>query len=136
MNEIEKNLSDQLLAADSKSDSTATDPVFERLLDAENRFELRVRRAALGAWVLAFVCIVTCASAFGAIRNGSDVIVESARVVLIVAVITGAISLAAAAFASLQWLFRSHTPTLRAIERRLAALEKSLIRQSQSMEAI
>ena len=40
--------------------------------------------------------------------------------------VTGFVGLLAGAVSSLAWLLRSRTPTLRAIERRLAALERLL----------
>ncbi|MEM7481564.1 MAG: hypothetical protein AAF481_10355 [Acidobacteriota bacterium] len=46
--------------------------------------------------------------------------------VMVLVMTTGALALVAASIASLIWRFRSRTPSLKAIERRLNALERHL----------
>ncbi|MDA8018308.1 MAG: hypothetical protein MPN21_12750 [Thermoanaerobaculia bacterium] len=128
------DLAERLIAADTSSSEAVTpnhgtiDPMFEMLLDTEQRFEERVRRLAILAWCLAFGCLCALAAAMGIVWNFDGTSVEIARVVLVVVMVTGGVSLIMGGLATARWLFSSRTPTLRAIERRLAALEKSLSR--------
>lgn len=125
------NLAARLLAADpaGRPNSAGPDPWFERLLESEAHFERQVRRAALLSWALAFACLVALAVSFYLVRNGGGEIVEVGRAAALVLAGTGLVSLVAATASSLAWLLRSRTPTLRAIERRLAALERLLARR-------
>ncbi len=123
-------MADQLIAADQLEagpNGTAMDPEFALLLETEKAFEERVARIAKVTWAVAFVCLVCFAVLFGIITDGAGSVVEIARVLVIVVIFTGAVSFLAATLTSISWLFRSRTPTLRAIERRLAALEKLLM---------
>ena len=123
-------IADQLIEAEraeGRTNGSAMDPEFALLLQTEKAFEERVTRIAKITWAVSFVCLVCFAVLFGAITNGAGSIVELARVAVIVVIFTGAVSFLAAVLTSISWLFRSRTPTLRAIERRLAALEKLLM---------
>ncbi|MBZ0113826.1 MAG: hypothetical protein K8J08_15295 [Thermoanaerobaculia bacterium] len=122
-------LADRLIQADHQSEAPArdSDAVFEILLENELKFERRVRRLALLSWSVTFVCLVLGASVAGLILNGGGAIVEVLRVSFIIVSGTGVLALLAATITSLTWLFRSRTPTLRAIERRLADLERLLM---------
>lgn len=129
-----KDLGDRLISAEA-TDSPASpppsatpgrDPAFELLLEHERHFERRTRRTAIACWALAFVSLVALATSMFLVRNGGGSIVEVARAAVLVFGVTGIVSLLAAAVSSLTWLFRSRTPTLRAIDRRLAALESLL----------
>jgi|GEM_PF-4354141 len=105
----------------------AFDATFQHLLSIQTRFERRLRWAALFCWSLTFSALVTGVASIGVIRNGAGSSVEWARMILIVAGAISAVSVFAALLTSFQWLFHTHTPTLRAIERRLAALEERLL---------
>jgi hypothetical protein len=122
-------LADRLIQADARAEAPATgsDPVFEILLENELKFERRVRRVALLSWAVTFVCLVLGAGVAGLILNGGGTFVEVLRVFFIITSGTGILALLAATTTSLTWLFSSRTPTLRAIERRLADLERLLI---------
>ncbi len=136
--EQSKSLADRLIEADnaeavesSTDQAGAIDPAFESMLEDERRFEKRVRRLALLSWAATFACMILVVGSVHIIRysGSSDTMVDLARSVLMMFGFTGIISLLAAILTSLVWLFRSRTPTLRAIERRLGALEKLLMQQ-------
>ncbi len=126
-----QELAEGLIAADqgnSSPGSESSDSMLEILLEQERQFEERVRRLAIWSWTTTFVCLVVGAVAVTVVREGGGAIVEFLRGLLIILMGTGTIGLIAASVLSLTWLFRSRTPTLRAIERRLAALERRLVR--------
>ncbi len=123
------SLSDRLLAADaegSPAPSAAPDLTLRDIVRREDEHERRVRRAALIAWATTLACIFAIGISILLIRNTGGMLVEVTRAALVVATLVGLISFLAASLASLAWLFRSRTPTLRAIERRLGTLEDSL----------
>lgn len=122
-------LTDRLIRADAQPEALprGSDAVFEILLEKERQFESRVQRLALVSWSVTFVCLVLGASTVGLIMNGGGAFVDLLRVVFIIVGGTGVVALLAATVTSLTWLFRSRTPTLRAIERRLADLERLLM---------
>lgn len=130
-----KDLADRLISAETTaapispppSRTPGLDPAFELLLEHERHFERRARRTAVACWALAFVSLVALATSMFLVRNGGGSIVEVARAAVLFFGVTGIVSLLAAAVSSLTWLFRSRTPTLRAIDRRLAALERLLM---------
>ena len=118
----------QLMDADGlTSQPLPADPMFEQLLADERRFEHRVRRLATGAWGLAFGALCLFALLFSAVRNlGDGVAIEAVRAAIVVVSLTGTAALLIGAVATVAWLFRSRGSSLRAIERRLAALERAL----------
>ena len=129
-----QNLADRLIEAERaevepQAPAVGTvDSTFVQLLDEERRFEERVRRVALFSWALTFVCLLVLTTSFTIVREADDgALRELARPILILSLVTGLFSVLAAAFTSVTWLFRSRTPTLRAIERRLRALEDLLM---------
>lgn len=128
------SFADRLIEVDHSERSTAPptpDPAFELLLEHERQVAARVQRIAMTAWTAAFTCLLLFAIAFFIVRNvGDGVLIEVTRAGLVVVTVTGVLALAAAVTTSLVWLFRSRTPTLRAIDRRLATLERLLMERS------
>lgn len=122
-------LADRLTRVEDNLNNSSTsqlDAAFEDLLKAEAHHEERVRKLAIGAWTGVFVCLVVAAGSFLAIQDIGGSIVNVARFAFLVSAGTGVIALAAGSLASAVWLFRSRTPTLRAIDRRLARLESMI----------
>ncbi len=111
-------------------ESGPVNPWFENLLQAERRFEERSRRVALFSWRLSFACLVLVVVSVFVIEADDGMLAEVSRAVLIIAGVSGIVAFFAAAAASMGWLFRSRTPTLKAIERRLAILEQHLLSRS------
>lgn len=126
-----RRLADRLIEAEQgdrpRAEEVLSDRSFEQLLLEDRRFEERVRRVALFSWALTLVCLVSALIplTFAGQREGTAL--GLARAALVLFGTTGMISLLVATVTSLAWLFRSRTPTLRAIERRLAALERLLL---------
>ena len=102
------------------------DPTFERLLENEEQAESKSRRFAILVWACAFTCLVVASFSVLVVRDAGGGVVNAARFTLMVSGVTGMVSLLAASAASLSLLLRSRTPSLRAIDRRLAALETLL----------
>lgn len=98
----------------------------KELIENERQFSRRVRRAAIAAWV------VTCVTLP---QTGLLIVLERASddgnpgLQLAAALLgsVGLLSLILALLTTIAWLFRSRTPTLAAIEMRLAALEDLII---------
>ena len=136
--EPSKSLADRLIAADESGEletppagSADIDPWFERILQEERRFEKRVSRIALISWALTLACLIGATFAIHIIRysGSADTMIDLARSLLILTFGIGVISLLAAIVTSITLLFRSRTPTLRVIERRLRALEELVLRR-------
>jgi hypothetical protein len=103
------------------------DTMFERLLEDERRFEERVRRLAIASWSLAFACLLLVVSSLaflGDVRLSGRA--ELGEVVAILLMPVGIVAFFAALATSMTWLWRSRTPTLRAIALRLESLEQRL----------
>lgn len=123
------SLADRLTDAESILDSaplSQLDHAFERLLETETQHEERVRRVAIGAWAAAFVCLLIVTASFLIIKDQSGAVADVNRFTFIVAAGAGVVAVAAGSLAFAAWLFRSRTPSLRAIDRRLARLEALL----------
>lgn len=123
-------LGDRLVEADQGIANTETkgiDPMFEKLLDDEREFEARVRRIAIVSWGLALGCLLLLGSVLaflGDVRLSPRA--EMGDLALLLLVPVGSVALLSATITSLTWLFRSRTPTLRAIAYRLEALERRI----------
>lgn len=104
-----------------------TNDFLNDIIDREERFERRVRRAALLAWSVTFALLPIIGVALFVIETGGGTMVDLVRTVLIVLGMAGILSLFAAALTTIGWLFRSKAPTLAAIDQRLAALEAILL---------
>lgn len=129
MTEENETMRDKLIALEQEraAGSSGIDPTFERLLEDESRFEARLRKIAVRSWALAFGCLVLLVVAMAA--AGDIQIASNARVgdvALLLLVPTGTVAFFSGTLTSITWLFRSRTPTLRAISRRLNALENRL----------
>ncbi|MEM6796383.1 MAG: hypothetical protein AAF725_20595 [Acidobacteriota bacterium] len=122
---------------EAPSQSTLKDPWFETMIESERLFERRVRRIAIAAWMVTFACLVWTAGMTTMLSHvdsfqemgGEGSLPALVRFSAMVAIMTGSLSLPAALTTSLMWLFRSRAPSLRVIERRLAALESLLLEE-------
>ena len=124
-------IGDRLIEADPTMTTTeprkGIDPMFERLLEDERRFEERVHKIAIGSWAVALaslVLLVSVVAFFGGVRLSSRAEMDDVAVLLLGPI--GSVALLSAIVTSLMWLLRSRTPTLRAIAYRLEALERRL----------
>ncbi|MEL7060216.1 MAG: hypothetical protein AAGN46_09360 [Acidobacteriota bacterium] len=107
-------------------DSQAIDPTFARLLDLEEAHDRRVRIVALAAWTAFLASLVIASMLMFLLRNGDESLLEPARAFAPILFGVGPVSLLIAAATSLRWLVRPRAASLRAIDRRLAALEALL----------
>jgi len=132
----EEPLAERLLAEDrggrepgSARTAAGSDRLVERLLDGEEAFERRVRRAAVGAWSVVLALVPLIAVSVLMLRVVHDGFVRDAvRSAAVVMGILSILGLLLAVLATVAWLFRPRTASLAAIQRRLAALEELLAR--------
>ncbi len=117
-------LSDQLINLENAEPEQLRE--FEQLMQAEAQHERKVFRLALYAWSTAFVCLVVVTASSLMVREMGGAFVNVARFALVVAAGTGLVAVFSGTLFTTAWLFRSRTPTLRVIERRLARLETLL----------
>ncbi len=122
----ETPLSDRLINLEVAEPSHLGD--FEKLIETEAQHERKVARLALYSWATTFVCLVVAAASSLMVVEIGGAFVNVVRFALLVAAGTGIIALFAGALFTAVWVFRSRTPSLRAIERRLARLETLLDR--------
>ncbi|MEX2570986.1 MAG: hypothetical protein WD737_06750 [Gemmatimonadota bacterium] len=99
----------------------------EEIIAREVVAEARIRRAAILAWSVTFATIPLFGITFFLSRTTGGLSLEVLRAIFVMLAMTGALSLFLGVLMTVAWLFRSRTPTLTAIERRLAALESTLI---------
>ncbi len=104
-----------------------TNDFLNEIIEREEKFEKRVRRAALVAWSATFALLPPIGIALFLIETGGGMIVDLVRTVLIVLGMAAILSLFAASLTTIGWLFRSKAPTLAAIDQRLALLEAVLM---------
>lgn len=104
-----------------------TNEFLDGIIDREERFEQRVRRAALLAWSATFALLPSIGIVIFLIETGGGMMVDALRSLLVVLGIAGILSLFAASLTTIGWLFRSKAPTLAAIDQRLALLEAILL---------
>ena len=130
MTDKSRHLGDDLMAADKGSSSTPQerDKMFADMIRHEEIFEERLRKVIISGWAFTVGSMVLGGIGVFAMRNGGGaygggIFVEVMRVIAPLFGILGAISLIVALLATIAWLFRSRTPSLAAIERRLASLE-------------
>jgi len=125
----DNDLGNRLMAQDAHSVVANDDGrwMFEQLVAHDAAFHKRVGRVAAVAWGMTLGTLPGAGIAAFIMRNGGGSSVEVMRVFLMVLMIIGVISLVGASLSSIAWLFRSRTPSLAAIERRLAALESALL---------
>lgn len=104
-----------------------TNDFLNDIIEREERFERRVRRAAQLAWAVTFALLPSVGIAIFLIETGGGTMVDALRSLLVVLGMAGILSLFAATLTTIGWLFRSRGPTLAAINQRLAALEAILL---------
>jgi hypothetical protein len=93
----------------------------------ERNKEERIRKGATLAWAAVFGVVPLLGLGLYLERNSGGLFVEVLRAVAIVVVMAGGLSLTLAVLLTVAWLFRSRSPTLAAIEQRLAVLERLLV---------
>lgn len=98
----------------------------DQIIEREVVTEARIRRAAILAWSATFATIPMFGISYFLSRVAGGLSMEVLRAVFIMLAMIGVLSLFLAVLMTFAWLFRSRTPTLTAIERRLAALESAL----------
>lgn len=127
MNNTIKREAESAIDAHSESGSAQhMRSAFEQALAQEFAHERRLRILSIATWaVFACSCIALTSFVF-LIRTNSatDDSIEIVRIGLSLSGITGVVALLMALLFSMTWLFRPRTPTLRAIELRLHALEQ------------
>ena len=131
-----QELADRLLLVDGlgsgsstgRQPSAAGTAFLEILLAREQATEQRLRRAAVGSWGALLALVPLLGIAFFVVRVGGGGIVEVTRAAAIVLGIFSILALFLAVVTTVAWLWRSRTPSLAVIERRLAALEELLRR--------
>jgi len=130
-NETEKNLADRLLEVEESEGAPRSarprDQLLLEMIERERLFEERVRRLAKLGWSVTFATLPLASLLAFLIKTGGGSSVDVLRVLLIVAGAIGILSLFGAILTSVAWLFRSNSPKLAAIERRLVALEELLM---------
>ena len=131
-----QDLAERLLQAEGLGGDTSTGrqpsgagtAFLEILLAREQATEQRLRRAAVGSWGALLALVPLLGIAFFVVRVGGGLIVEITRAAVIVVGIFSILALFLAVVTTVAWLWRSRTPSLAVIERRLAALEELLRR--------
>lgn len=134
--DIHEELARRLLAEDSRSAGSGTaaqraiETDFAGLLEHERATEGRLRRLAVGSWGAVLACVPLLGVAFFIVRNGGGTMVEITRAAVIVIGILAILALFLAVLSTVAWLFRPRAASLAAIERRLAAIERLLVRSA------
>ena len=121
-------LGDRLIAQEGSSrldGATQRKDRMREILDQERRFARKVRLAALISWGTAVATLVQTGVLIILSRSN-----EGLHIPTVILGLIGTFSLILAVITTIAWLFRSRTPTLAAIETRLAALEALLIAKS------
>lgn len=106
--------------------STRDDRFLDDIIAREAAAEARVRRAATLAWSVTFAMIPLLGILFFLSEVVEGMPLDVVRAVYLMLIMTGVLSLFLAILMTMAWLFRSRTPTLTAIQRRLAAIEATL----------
>lgn len=111
---------------DTAGSRESREQMLQELIDCEQQFEKKVGRMALVAWAVTLASIVLISVCSMLVRDGDATGQDVARALLMIGVATGVIALIIGLLATLTWLLRSRSPSLAAIERRLAAMEQLL----------
>lgn len=119
---------DNLIAADGEPVMTdsARENLLRDLIDQERVFERKVSKVALFSWATTLACIVIVAVSSVMLRDGSDGAAHIARALILSCGAIGVIGLVIGLLTTITWLFRTRSPTLAVIEKRLAAMELAL----------
>lgn len=138
--DAEEGLAERLLAEDALRRGAPADrgqtssgyALLAALLEHEQAFERRVRRAAIASWSALLALVPLLGVAFFIVRVGGGLVVEGTRAAVIVVGILAILALVLAVLTTVTWLFRSRTASLGVIERRLAALQELLTRSARA----
>lgn len=129
----EKDFGEELMAADQgkTTRNVERDKMFEMMIEREIAHEKNLRRLALVTWSVAITCVLILGVCIFMLRSTFGVypdptLQEIMRMFILIFGAAGGLSLVIAFLATLRWMFRSRTPSLSVIERRLASMEDVL----------
>ena len=119
-----EGLGDRLIAEDGIAEREGMKwrrEQMKQILENEKRFGRRVRIAALVAWGIAVTTLFESGLLLVLSQSNDSLLLPT-----VVLGVLGTLSLIVAVITTVAWLMRSRTPTLAAIDMRLAALEDLL----------